>query len=35
MPTLGTDEQGKETWNGAVVEERLEEYLKRVKISKG
>jgi sugar/nucleoside kinase (ribokinase family) len=35
MPTLGTDEQGKETWNGAVVEERWEEYLKRVKISKG
>jgi hypothetical protein len=34
MPMLGTDEQGRETWNGAVVDERLEEYLQRVKVVK-
>lgn len=27
MPVLGVDEEGRETWNGARVEERLKEFL--------
>jgi sugar/nucleoside kinase (ribokinase family) len=30
MPTLGVDEEGRETWNGVRVEERLRDYMKRV-----
>ncbi|CAL3965256.1 hypothetical protein PZA11_001950 [Diplocarpon coronariae] len=29
VPVLGMDDTGRETWNGELVEERLEEYLKR------
>ena len=29
MPELGVDEEGRETWNGVRVEERLEEFRKR------
>jgi sugar/nucleoside kinase (ribokinase family) len=31
MPVLGKDEVGRETWNGFLVEERLEQYVKKVK----
>lgn len=27
MPVLGKDERGRETWNGALVEERLNEFV--------
>lgn len=30
VPTLGVDGEGKETWNGVRVEERLEEFCRRV-----
>lgn len=30
VPIVGIDEQGRETWNGVVVEERLEEFKKRI-----
>ena len=30
MPTLGKDEEGRETWNGVSVEERLQEFMKSV-----
>jgi sugar/nucleoside kinase (ribokinase family) len=29
MPLLGKDEMGRERWNGALVEERLDEYVKK------
>ncbi|CAG8958476.1 hypothetical protein HYFRA_00009790 [Hymenoscyphus fraxineus] len=29
VPTVGVDEEGRETWNGVRVEERLEEFCKR------
>ncbi|PBP17158.1 Ribokinase-like protein [Diplocarpon rosae] len=29
VPVLGVDETGRELWNGVIVEERLEEYMKR------
>ena len=29
MPLLGTDEKGKETWNGVRVEERLREFMEK------
>jgi hypothetical protein len=32
MPVLGKDEVGRETWNGVLVEERLEEYMKKAKM---
>lgn len=31
MPLLGKDEMGRETWNGALVEERLDEYVKKAR----
>ncbi len=31
MPILGTDEMGRETWNGALVEERLDEYVRKAR----
>ncbi len=34
MPVLGQDEQGREVWNGARVDERLEEFERRV-VGKG
>ncbi|RDL33769.1 Uncharacterized protein BP5553_08137 [Venustampulla echinocandica] len=35
MPVLGSDESGRETWNGVVVEERLEEFMKRCQAERG
>lgn len=31
MPVLGKDEMGRETWNGVLVEDRLDEYVKKAK----
>ncbi|PMD23314.1 pfkB family carbohydrate kinase-like protein [Hyaloscypha hepaticicola] len=31
MPILGKDEMGRETWNGALVEERLDEYVRKAR----
>jgi hypothetical protein len=28
---LGKDEMGRETWNGVLVEDRLDEYVKKAK----
>ena len=32
LPVLGQGEEGRETWNGARVEERLQEFMKRTGI---
>ena len=31
MPVLGKDETGRETWNGVLIQERLDEYVKKAK----
>lgn len=31
MPILGKDDMGRETWNGALVVERLDEYVKKAR----
>ena len=35
VPVLGADESGKETWNGERVDDRLQKFMKRVKVKTG